>query len=98
MARKVGWTEAAYQELESARRYIALDSARYGMALVREAKAMADSLADNPFRGRIVPELETATVRELFLKSYRIIYEVTDTRIVVLAFMHGARDLNSFLG
>jgi plasmid stabilization system protein ParE len=30
-------------------------------------------------------------VRELFVKSYRLIFEVRSDRIVILAFLHGAR-------
>lgn len=37
-----------------------------------------------------MPELNDASVREVFVKSYRLIYEIEDRRIVVLAFLHGA--------
>jgi plasmid stabilization system protein ParE len=30
-------------------------------------------------------------VRELFVKHYRLIYEVGERQIVILAFLHGAR-------
>jgi plasmid stabilization system protein ParE len=42
-------------------------------------------------RGRIVPEMADDLVRELFVKSYRLIYEVPADKIVILAFLHGAR-------
>jgi plasmid stabilization system protein ParE len=40
-----------------------------------------------------VPELNDPSVRELFVKRYRLIYELRPDRIVILAFIHGARQL-----
>jgi len=40
-----------------------------------------------------VPELGDDLIREVFVKSYRLIYEMRDDRIVILAFVHGARPL-----
>jgi toxin ParE1/3/4 len=42
-------------------------------------------------RGRVVPELGDDLVRELFVKSYRLIYEIRADKVVILAFLHGAR-------
>lgn len=39
----------------------------------------------------MVPEISDDAVRELFVKSHRLIYEIRDEGVVVLAFMHGAR-------
>jgi len=43
--------------------------------------------------GPNVPEFDNPAVREIFVKSYRLIYEVHDNRVVILAFVHGARQL-----
>jgi toxin ParE1/3/4 len=48
-------------------------------------------------RGRIVPEYNAANVRELFVGSYRLIYQVTEESAVVVGFIHGARDLLGLL-
>lgn len=93
MAYRVAWTESAWQELESAADFIARDSRRYAVALVDEARAAARSLRKFPSRGRVVPEVSDDAVRELFVKSYRLIYEVQSEGIVILAFIHGAREL-----
>jgi len=63
------------------------------MALVREARAAALSLSKFADRGRIVPESNTPEIRELFIKSYRLIYQTTSDHVFILAFIHGARDL-----
>lgn len=40
-----------------------------------------------------MPESGDPQVRELFIRDYRLIYRVLDDKVVVLAFIHGARDL-----
>jgi toxin ParE1/3/4 len=46
-----------------------------------------------PHRGRMVPELNEDSVRELSLYSYRILYEITPGHIEVLAVIHKRRNL-----
>jgi toxin ParE1/3/4 len=58
---------------------------------VDEARHAARSLSRFPRRGRIVPEVGDAAIREIFVKQYRMIYEISTTGIVMLAFLHGAR-------
>jgi hypothetical protein len=54
-------------------------------------KDAAASLTDFAERGQIVPEWDETSVRELLIKSYRLIYRIFDERIVILALIHGAR-------
>ena len=91
MARRVAWTESAWQELQAAAEYIARDSPRYAASLIEDARSAARSLRTFPMRGRIVPEVADDAVRELFIMSYRLIYEVRDQQVLILAFVHGAR-------
>ena len=91
MAYRVGWTDSAWQELDAAAQYIARDSSHYASALIDGARLAARSLKKFPRRGRMVPELGDTSVREIFVKQYRLIYEVSADRIIILAFLHGAR-------
>jgi len=91
LARRVTWSESAWQELECAASFIARDSRRYAAALINEARDAARSLKKFPRRGRIVPETDDDLIRELFVRSYRLIYEIRSDGIVILAFIHGAR-------
>lgn len=50
-------------------------------------------LDELPRLGRMVPELNEDTVREIPLYSYRILYEIKPTHINVLAVIHTRRDL-----
>jgi plasmid stabilization system protein ParE len=44
-------------------------------------------------RGRVVPELEEPTIRELIVGSHRLIYEIDGADVNILGLIHGARDL-----
>jgi len=93
VARRVGWTEAALEDLSATAEYIARDSARYAKTFAREAFAASDTLAEFANRGRVVPEFGDQTIRELFLGSHRMIYQVTTERVFIIGLVHGARDL-----
>ena len=43
--------------------------------------------------GKVVPELGKEAIRELSLYSYRILYEIREPDVVVLAVIHKRRDL-----
>ena len=78
--------------LDEAVGYIAQDSMEAARGLLGEALDAAESLATLSERGRRVPEVDNPDTREVFVKSYRLMYEVQRTEVQVLAFLHGARD------
>jgi plasmid stabilization system protein ParE len=61
-----------------------------------KALEAAESLATLADRGRMVPEVGDKDVRELFVFKYRLLYRVHDDRVVVVAFLHGARDFTKW--
>ena len=79
--------------LDEALDYVARDSGPAAERLVIDALKAASSLDTFSERGRVVPELNQPTVRELLVQRYRMLYEVTPSEIHILAFIHGARDL-----
>jgi plasmid stabilization system protein ParE len=87
------WTASAWRDLEEVADYIAKDSPHYAAAFVREARDAARSLAFLAERGRAVPEFNDPSIRELFVSSYRLIYQVTKQSVYLIGFIHGARDL-----
>ena len=97
MARLVVWTEAAADSLVKAAEYIAQDSPSYAATLVSGADRAAQSLTEFPLRGRHVPEYRDEVTRELFVGSYRLICRATEGTILVIAFIHGSRDLEALL-
>jgi len=62
---------------------------KFGDALIDKAL----SLGTFPERGRVVPELQIKSVREIIHGSYRIIYELLHDpdAVFVLRFWHAAR-------
>ena len=91
MAREVIWTEPAWHDLEAAADFIARDSEGYAAAFVQEVKDSVASLTQFAERGRMVQEFGNQRIRELLVRPYRLIYEVSDDRVLVLALIHGAR-------
>lgn len=91
MAREVVWTEPARDDVEAAAEYIARDSEVRAAALVQEIRAAAESLAEMAERGQIVPEFGDASIRELLLRPYRLVYRVLPEKVIILALIHGAR-------
>jgi plasmid stabilization system protein ParE len=58
----------------------------------------AEEAGQHPLAGRMVPEVGDPAIREVLLKSYRIIYRVEPKRILVLTVMEGHRRLRGTLG
>lgn len=46
--------------------------------------------------GRIVPEAGDAAIRERFVHRYRVIYQLDDERVLVVAVIHGRQDFAPF--
>ena len=91
MAREVIWTDPAWDDLEAAAEYIARDSESYAAAFVQEAKTAAASLSEMAERGQIVPEFRDASIRELLVWPYRLVYRLDARHVTILAVIHGAR-------
>jgi toxin ParE1/3/4 len=82
--------------LDDAVGYIAQDSIAAAQRLLIAALDAAASLRTPSERGRRVPELEDPSMRELLVQRYRLIYEVRQNEVHILAFLHGARDFEKW--
>src|SRR5262245_53437172 len=91
MAREVGWAQSASDDLAEIANYIAKDSEFYAAAVVRELIEAARSLDMFAERGRIVPEYRNPQIRELFVRDYRLVYELDDATVHVLRVIHGSK-------
>ncbi len=90
--REVAWAESARDALDAVVGYIAQDSLQGATRVLDAALRAGASLATFAERGRVVPELHDPTIREVFVHRYRLQYQIEDTRVLVVAFLHGARD------
>jgi len=80
------WTDSAIQDLNDIGDYIARDSERYAQITVNRLFDSVDILESYPHAGKIVPEFNTASIRELIRGNYRIVYQIIDeNRIEILA-------------
>jgi toxin ParE1/3/4 len=88
----VTWSKPARNDLKQIHDHISIDSKYYAKVVTRTIAEKADNLAEFPFFGRVVPEIDDPNVREIFVYSYRLIYEVKEGGVQVLAVVHGKRD------
>ncbi len=93
MSCRVIWSPEATEDLASISEYISRDSSFYARRVVAKILKIARTIADQPLIGRIVPEYAIDNVRELFAYNYRIVYQVEGKQVLVVAIIHGARDL-----
>ena len=83
MAQPLIWSSEALDDIDRIAEYIGRDSLHHAQQVVERLFNLADDLPINPKLGRIVPELTDPNVRERFLYSYRLIYELSDSAIHV---------------
>ena len=95
MGYQVALSPSARGDLRDIVRYISLDSPEravgFGQFLISNTKR----LADFPELGRVVPEFDDASIREIVVRSYRVIYRVShaEQRVDVARFWYGARGI-----
>ena len=93
MARKIFWSPEALEDLEALTSYIASANVRAAIAIGRAILRKTRTLPQNPYAGRIVPERNDGSIREVFCGKYRIIYRLPGNadRIEIMRIWHGAR-------
>jgi plasmid stabilization system protein ParE len=95
MARGLIWSSEALGDIENIAEYINRDSPYHARQVVERLLELGESIPQQPKLGRVVPELNNSEVRERFLYSYRLIYELKGNEIHVLAVIHGKRLLEA---
>ena len=91
----VKWSIPAKMDLKQIHDYIAMDSRYYAKKVAQTIVEKTEDLISFPERGRVVPEIGDTRVREIFIYSYRLIYEITPGGIEILGVIHGKRDFFS---
>ena len=95
MARVLVWSPEAIEDVEAIAAYIERDSPWYAKAVVSKLVETAESIPEYPQLGRIVPELGDANIRERLVHSYRLIYRLEQTRVLLAAVIHGRQDFQT---
>lgn len=91
----VKWSNQAKNHLRSIFQFIADDSKHYAYKVTQEITRKSLTLSELPRIGKVVPEVGDDNVREYSLYSYRIIYEIVNQDIYVLAVVHKRRDFKA---
>ena len=89
----IEWTERALADLRAIDDYIAADNPVAAERWVARLIARAEAAARLPMAGRVVPEKRRVDVREVFLRTYRIVYRVREGSILLLTVFEGHRPL-----
>lgn len=88
---KLLWTKESLLKLQVIESYISKDNPQAAIELIDKIISLAESLSVNPEKGRIVPELSIAQIRELLYKNYRLVYLLKKNSIEILTVFEGFR-------
>ena len=90
-SRKVIWAPSANADLDEA-----LARRADATNLLEDILDAAASLSTLSERGRLVPEIGDAVTREIFVRDFRLMYEVSREHVHIVALMYGARDFEAW--
>ncbi|MGF1546440.1 MAG: type II toxin-antitoxin system RelE/ParE family toxin [Thiotrichales bacterium] len=90
---RVEWSNLARDDLDNLVRYISRDSAFYARRIGEKVVLATRRLREFPEIGRMIPEAEDNTLREIIVQGYRVMYRLETDRVLILAVMHGRRDV-----
>jgi plasmid stabilization system protein ParE len=85
------WSEWAIGDLKSIYDFIALDSEFYADRQIDRIINSAGHLAVFPNSGRVVPEFNNDTLRELIEGNYRIVYSILNEQVEIVRIHHSAK-------
>ena len=88
---RVTWTRPAVADVLQIRDYVVADSPRYARIVAERLFASVERLMRYPLSGRVVPELNDPSLREVVDAPYRIVYRVGVEALEILTVVHAAR-------
>ena len=86
---KIFWTKEALLRLQEIEEYISRDNPIGAIEFVDKLITVAETIIDNPKKGRMVPELSLENIRELLYQNYRIVYLVKKNSVDILTVFEG---------
>ena len=85
------WTARALSDLQAIGDYIARDDPLAAERWIAKLVALAERTTFTPYAGRRIPELGRDDLREVLLRTYRIMYRVREGRCEILTVFEGHR-------
>jgi toxin ParE1/3/4 len=92
---RVEWSTLACDDLNDLVEYISRDSVFYAQMFGEKIVLATRRLKDFPESGRRIPEADDDYLREIIVQGYRVMYRIEPDCILILAVMHGSRDLTN---
>lgn len=90
---RVEWSDSARDDLDDLVRYISRDSVFYARRFSEKVVLATQRLRDFPESGRMIPETDDLALREIIVQGYRVMHHLEADRVLILAVMHGSRNL-----
>jgi len=90
---KIIWSPLAVDRVSEIAGCIAQDNPVAAESWINTVFKKVEDLKAFPESGRIVPETDNKTIRELIYGNYRIIYRLEEKRLSVLTVRHGKQVL-----
>ena len=93
MGYQVVFSPSARRDLEDIVRYISIDSPDRAISFAEFLVSQTKMLGQFPEIGRVVPEFGEPNIKEIIVRSYRVIYRVNQSagKIEIVRFWHAAR-------
>jgi addiction module RelE/StbE family toxin len=88
---QIEWTERSLEDLNEIHDYIARDSKSYANLFIKKIYNTVQKLKEFPNIGRMVPEVNIPSVREIIFQNFRIVYRIIDDLIEIITVFHGSR-------
>lgn len=88
---RLRWSRRAESDLEAIDAYIAADNPVAAARWIERLLERAQMAAMLPFAGRVVPEMGMETLREVFVRTYRIVYRIKGDEVQVITVFEGHR-------
>jgi plasmid stabilization system protein ParE len=85
---KIIWSPLSVERVTEIARYIASDKPKAARVWVKQLFELVAQLKSFPYSGRIVPEINDNSIRELIFSNYRIIYRIELKQISILTVRH----------
>ncbi len=90
---KVIWSELSIEDLRSTFDYISIDSPYYAGIQIDRIVNRTEQLIEFPQSGRVVPEFNNESLRELIEGNYRIVYQLVNETVEIVRIHHAAKKI-----
>mgnify|MGYP000096119233 CR=1 FL=1 len=93
---KITWSKQAIEDIYKIQEFYSSVATNFSLKLVDQIFEKEKLIANHPEIGRIVPEVNNSSVRELIFRNFRIIYLIFDTEQITIVTIHeSSRPLSS---